>query len=111
MRSLRCKANCTWSSDLQAEVFGEAKENTTVIVRCFYGHALNEQMKSRSEQSSRPLEADGELEMEAVGVAGSEVAESRGGVAERPATLTRTVACRAKAGTRESRRAEVNRQS
>jgi len=53
-------------------------------------------MKSRSEQSSRPLEADGELEMEAVGVAGSEVAESRGGVAERPATLTRTVACRAK---------------
>ena len=65
-------------------------------------------MKSRSEQSSRPLEADGELEMEAVGVAGSEVAESRGGVAERPASLTRTVACRAKAGTRESRRAEAN---
>jgi len=65
-------------------------------------------MKSRSEQSSRPLEVDGELEMEAVGVAGSEVAESRGGVAERPATLTCTVVCRAKAGTRESRRAEAN---
>ena len=68
-------------------------------------------MKSRSEQSSRPLEADGELEMEAVGVAGSEVAESRGGVAERPATLTRTVTApsgRDSGVAEESRRAEAN---
>ena len=64
-------------------------------------------MKSRSEQGSRPLEADGELEMEAVGVAGSEVAESRGGVAERPATLTRTVACRGEL--RRTDRAEESR--
>jgi hypothetical protein len=36
---------------------------------------------------------DGELEMEAVGVAGSEVAERRGRVMERPATPSRAVAC------------------
>ena len=54
---------------------------------------MNEEIKSKSEQSNRALKLDGELEMEAVGVAGLGVAESRGGVAERPATPSRAIAC------------------